>query len=239
MRLILIEGVPGCGKSTLAESLHRDALSSGVNASWYLEESRDHPVHPHIVRNGRNLAEYYLRQWEKFISENASRDHLFILEESLFQSTIRFMVEADKESMIPEYFTQCQLLLSNISSDLIYLQPANIRTHIDWISTLRGEEWTRKVTKYLEATPFCIKRGWFGENCMGEFWSYYADVCDLLVKNAAISSQAIASGKGNFESQLASVLEYTKVDQRLNKGPQSDLRPLALFFPTPQRKSAS
>lgn len=212
MRLILIEGVPGSGKSTLAETLYEEALSSGVNASWYLEESRDHPVHPHIERNGKNLSEYYLRQWENFILENASRDHLFILEGSLFQSTIRFMIEADSESMIPEYFTQCQLLLSNISSDLIYLQPTDIRPHIDWISTIRGVEWTGKVTKYLEGTPFCKKRGWSGENCMGEFWSYYADCCDLLVKNATISSQTIASGKGDFESQLTSALTFTKLD---------------------------
>lgn len=214
MRLILIEGVPGSGKSTLAETLCKEALSSGINASWYLEEARDHPVHPHIDRNGKNLSEYYLRQWKHFISVNASRDHLIILEGSLFQSTIRFMIEADSESMIPEYFTQCQLLLSNICSDLIYLQPTDIRSHIDWISTIRGVEWTGKVTKYLEGTPFCKKRGWSGENCMGEFWSYYADSCDLLVKNASISSQTIASGMGDFESQLTSVLAFTKLDQQ-------------------------
>lgn len=104
MRLILIEGVPGSGKSTLAETLCKEALSLGINASWYLEESRDHPVHPHIDRNGKNLSEYYLRQWKNFISANASRDHLFILEGSLFQSTIRFMLEAGSESMAHEYF---------------------------------------------------------------------------------------------------------------------------------------
>lgn len=217
MRLIFIEGVPGSGKSTLAETLCNEAFSSGVNASWYLEESRDHPVHPHIERNGKNLTEYYLRQWKNFISENASRDHLFILEGSLFQSTIRFMIEADSESIIPEYYTQCQLLLSNISSDLIYLRPTDIRPHIDWISSIRGVEWTKKVTNYLEGTLFCKKRGWSGENCMAEFWSYYADYCDFLVKNTTVSSQTIASGKGNFESQLTSALAFTKLDQQLNK----------------------
>ena len=216
MRLILIEGVPGSGKSKLEETLCEEALSSGLNASWYLEESRDHPVHPHIDRSGMDLSEYYLRQWKNFISANADQDHLFILEGSLFQSTIRFMIEEDNEIMIPEYFAQCQLLLASISADLIYLRPPDIRPHIDWISETRGVDWTGKVSRYLEGTPVCKKNGWSGGNCMNEFWSYYADVCDLLVKSATISSQTIASGKGDFESQLSSALEYTQLDRRLN-----------------------
>ena len=217
MRLILIEGVPGSGKSTLAEILCEKALSAGLSASWYPEESRIHPVHPHKGRDSKNLAEYFLRQWGNFISTNASRDHLFILEGSLFQSTIRFMIEADSESMIPEYFTQCQRLLANTSSELVYLRPPNIRSHIDWTSTTRGAEWTGKVAKYLEGTPFCKKRGWSRESCMSEFWSYYADRCDLLVKTATISSQKITSGTGHFESQLVSALAYTNLDQEPNK----------------------
>lgn len=216
MRLILIEGVPGSGKSTLAEILCEKALSAGLSASWYLEESRNHPIHPHNGRDSKNLAEYFLRQWTNFILANASRDHLFILEGSLFQSTIRFMIEADSESMIPEYFTQCQCLLANIPSELVYLRPPNIRSHIDWTSATRGAEWTGKVAKYLEGTPFCKKQGWSRESCMSEFWSYYADRCDFLVNTATISSQIITSGTDHFESQLVSALAYTNLDQGLN-----------------------
>ena len=213
MRLILIEGVPGSGKSTLAETLCEEALSLGLSASWYLEGSRDHPVHPHKERGSKNFAEYCLRQWESFISASASRDHLFILEGILFQSTIRYMIEADRESIIPEYFTQCQLLLSAISSEMIYLRPPDIRSHIDWISATRGAEWTGKVTKYLERTLFCKKRGCYGDNCMSNFWTCYADRCDLLVNDSTISSQTIASGAGHFESQLISALAHTKLDR--------------------------
>lgn len=120
MRIIFIEGIPGSGKSTLAEKLCDKALSLGIDASWYLEESRGHPVHPHIDRILKNLPEYYLEQWSSFISANASRDHLFILEGSLFQSTIRFMIEEGNELMVPEYFAQCQLLVEH--SELLRLQ---------------------------------------------------------------------------------------------------------------------
>lgn len=212
MRLILIEGVPGSGKSTLAKNLCEVALSKGLCASWFLEESRDHPVHPKKETRSHNLDAYFLQQWTNFISVNASRDHLFILEGSLFQSTIRFMIEADRENLIPGYFALCQRLLAKLSSELIYLRPPDIPSHIDWTSTKRGVEWTGKVSNYLQGTPFCKKRGWSGERCMSDFWAYYADRCDLLVNNTTIPRQIITSGPGYFESQLMSALAYTKLN---------------------------
>lgn len=218
MRLILIEGVPGSGKSTLAETLCKVALSSGINASWYLEESRDHPVHPHVDKSGKNLTEYYLQQWKNFISVNTGRDHLFILEGSLFQSTVRFMLEAGCESIIHEYFIQCQCLFSSIPVNLVYLRPEDIRSHINWISELRGAQWAGKVSKYLEGTLIAKDHGWHHGNCMNEFWYYYAGVCDSLVENTTIPNQTITSGMGCFESQLTTALDYTKLGHRLSNG---------------------
>lgn len=162
LNLLLIEGVPGSGKSSLAEMLCEAAHSVGVSASWYLEESKDHPIHPHNGSRGQTIPERYLRQWDEFVSSNISSDHLFIIEGSLFQSSIRFMLEQGNEEVISQYFISCQSLLSSASPRLIYLRPPEIESHIDWIMAHRGEEWSNKVTKYLEKTPFCLSRVWHG-----------------------------------------------------------------------------
>jgi len=209
VRVILIEGVPGSGKTTLAKFLCEKALARGLTANWYPEGSANHPVHPHTDRTGKNLTEYYLQQWRQFICANTEKSEILILEGSLFQSTIRFMIEADNETVIAQYFKQCQLILCTVPTNLIYLRPPDIRSHIDWTSSIRGSDWTDKVKNYLENTAFCKNRGWSGTLGMTEFWCYYADYCDALVNSTRIPNRTITSGNGYFESRLLAALNYT------------------------------
>jgi hypothetical protein len=227
--LILIEGVPGSGKSTLAEMLYDAANSIGINASWHLEESRDHPVHNHKERPDRALPEYYLGQWEKFILSNGSLDHLFIIEGSLFQSNVRFMMEDSNEELIPSYFSRCESLLAQVSPKLIYLRPAEISQHIDWVMEHRGEEWSEKVSRYIENTPFCSSRHWQGASCMRDFWSYYANICDFLVSQTTIPSHTINCGMGSFKNQFKEAFDYINLDQGLNKTLKTDIKSLTAF----------
>jgi hypothetical protein len=189
------------------------ALKNGESASWYLEESKDHPVHPHV---GDHSPEYFLKQWDIFISSNITRNHLFILEGSLFQSTVRFMMEENNEQQISKYYLQCQALIAKVSPKLIYLRPPELLPHIDWVMNHRGEEWTRKVTEYLENTSFCSSREWSGKSCMRNFWSQYANLCDSLVSKTRFSSYTIKSGIEYYESQFQEALVYTNLSQGPN-----------------------
>lgn len=216
MDLLLIEGVPGSGKSTLAEKLCRKAQLNGISASWYLEESKDHPVHPHEGVRSPALSERYLQAWENFISTNRSLDHLFIIEGSLFQSTVRFILQENGEALIPSYFSACQSLFAGVSVKLIYLRPPDIASHMAWTMEHRGAEWSAKVTGYLEKTAFCSNRGWQGAGCMKNFWSYYADLCDALVVKTTIPSHTIYCASGCFEHPLSEALDYVHLEQGFN-----------------------
>jgi len=210
MDLILIEGLPGSGKSTLAEKLCDFARSNGIQSSWYLEESHEHPVHPIKFRTEKYKAsfpEHCLKQWQTFISNNKEKEQLFILEGSLLQSTVRFMMEANYQGLIADYFSECESILSEVSVQLIYLSPPEITSHIDWVMNHRGIEWTGKVSGYLEATPYCSERGWKGSSCMRSFWSDYAALCDSLVLQSTMSSHSLKTGIEFFEYQFEEVIE--------------------------------
>lgn len=201
MQIILIEGVPGSGKSTLAKLLCQSARASGVEASWYPEESADHPIHPHSGKRTDKTPSYFLKQWRQFINTNSSKTHLFILEGSLFQSTVRFILEENRETEIKSYFKQCESLFAGVPITLLYLRPENIERHISWIIGHREAEWCGKVASYLKNTPFCLAQGWQENEIMHRFWSYYAAVCDELVAATDIPLRQVVSSTGRFEQQ--------------------------------------
>lgn len=48
-KLILVEGLCGTGKSTLAERLHRYLLEQGISSLFYDEGAKEHPVEPELA----------------------------------------------------------------------------------------------------------------------------------------------------------------------------------------------
>jgi hypothetical protein len=225
VELILIEGLPGSGKSTLAEMLCNAAHVNGIRSSWYLEQSKVHPIHPVDFKydsHSRNFPERCLKQWARFVSENKNNDHLFIFEGSLFQSTVRLMLEGKNNELIADYYSECQLILSSVNPKLIYLRAVDAKTHIEWTMEYRGEEWTTKVAEYLEKTPYCTEQQWQGENCMVSFWSDYAQLCDSLVVRTSMPYHTIYAGYGNFESQFNKAISHVNRENWFNKFLQSE-----------------
>jgi len=217
MDLILIEGLPGSGKSTLAENLCEIAKSNGYSSSWYLEEAKNHPVHPIDLRSEKHKTsypEFCLQQWQKFISDNKNNDQLIILEGSLFQSTIRFMMEGNNQDLASGYYSECESILSVINPKLIYLRPPEVMSHIDWLVNQRGNHWTNKVSEYLQATPYCLERNLQGLSGMSVFWSNYARLCDSLIIAPTIESYTINAGVGYFETQTDEALRYSGIENR-------------------------
>lgn len=220
MDLILIEGLPGSGKSTMAEMLCKATQANGIRSSWYLEESKDHPVHPVDIKHdkyNKNYPDLCLSQWAKFVSENKDSDQLFILEGSLFQSTVRFMLEGKNQELISDYYSECQSILSSINPKLIYLRPTNAETHVDWVMEHRGEEWSSKVAKYLEKSPYCYENQWQGKACMASFWSNYAHLCDLLIEQTSMPYHTIHAGNGYFDSQYNKAISHANSESWFNK----------------------
>lgn len=220
VRLVLIEGLPGTGKTSLARSLCEALREGGLDARWYLEEAADHPVHPTTFKQTRHdpaFAERCLDRWNRFVERVGTSGELPLLEGSALQSTVRFMMEqwhANTEA----YFQRFTQTVKPLSPALIYLCPDDALEHSRSVSAHRGAVWSCKVSTYLQETPYSRARNWKGEQGMHSFWSDYAKRCKELVERADMPTLMLKAVPSDAQAQLQKSLEFLRgVDVRIRE----------------------
>jgi hypothetical protein len=211
MALWLIEGLPGAGKSSMAEYLCVLARESGYEAAWYLEESADHPVHPRSLktqrRTGEDFIEVCLHSWSRF-TDNCQKDSVVhILEGSAFQSTVRFMME-ERLTAIEDYYQRFEKIVRPLNPRMVYLRTQNPHLHSQYVSRLRGKGWSTKVSSYLEKTQYSQHKGLSGLVGMHQFWTDYAALCDELAARANMPTKVIDIVPGDWERHRSEAAEF-------------------------------
>ena len=171
MTLWFVEGLPGTGKTTMAQKLCAQARKSGRSAAWYLEEAADHPVHDRELKEGRKNRDIFVKScldaWRRFAENSTKTNGIHILEGGAFQSTVRFMME-EQISGIEDYYSLFEEIVSPFAAHVIYLKPKDATEHSLLTSLSRGDVWTGKVSSYLEKTPYSKSQGlgWYERNAL-------------------------------------------------------------------------
>lgn len=210
MRLILIEGVPGSGKTTTAKVICRLLESKGIEAYWHLEEAAEHPIHPNSLTrecDAPEFADKCLKRWRSFAEQAQKNETLHIMEGSAYQSTVRFMMENDKGG-IEDYFSEFVEVVKPLSPALIYLRPNDVVQNSRYISRVRGEEWATKVSIYETSTPFSTRHKLLGLEGMHVFWKEYAKLCDSLLPLWTLPKHTIKFEPGDWQSHVSEVWRF-------------------------------
>jgi hypothetical protein len=214
MSLWLIEGLPGSGKSTMAERLCSIAMESGYDAVWFLEESDDHPVHPKSLkvkrRNANTFIDACLEAWSQFTEKCRKGSAVYILEGSAFQSTVRFMME-ERLPAIDTYYRRYEEVVAPLNPQMIYLRPREPITHSRRICDLRGKTWTEKVAGYLEMTSYSRHAGLTRLDGMHRFWTNYATLCDKLVSSSTMPVKTIDVIPGEWERHKGEAMNFLRL----------------------------
>jgi hypothetical protein len=211
MTLWFVEGLPGTGKTTMAEQLCAQARKSGLSAAWYLEESIDHPVHGWKLKQGRKNSDMFVKScldaWRLFAENATKTEDLHIFEGSAFQSTVRLMME-EQISGIEGYYVSFEEIVSPLAARVVYLRPKDAIQHSLLTALLRGEVWTGKVSNYLEKTAYSKSRGLVGTSGMHRFWADYAVLCDRIVRKSALPVKTITVEQGEWERHGAEAADF-------------------------------
>ena len=146
-KLILIEGMPGSGKTTTTIQLGECLQQKGFACRWYLEDDDPHPIDC-LDFALKDLVNKMPALWRNFVKQVEEVKGLTIIESRLWQNTAMFMYMAEYPvSEIMKYHQLVWRELSPLSPLLVHLYQENVEDGLKRIFSDRGEQWINKALK--------------------------------------------------------------------------------------------
>lgn len=167
-RLILIEGLPGVGKSTTVDGLRSAGIDWGtskvtfyniynnpLNAFWTWG---DGAVEDEVVDEPYNSAKFTVRMMEKtyrLVNRILTQDLCVVMEGYPFQLVIRNMLKMlGTEQDCRDYYRRFCDAVSYCTPHLFFLEHPNWRDRISQITERRGEAFRTVFYTAMTRTPY-------------------------------------------------------------------------------------
>lgn len=234
-RLILVEGIPGSGKSSVAEWICRELPARGVKVHYHPELPRERSVLDGPIMataRSRGYADRCVARWREFVGEVLADpdESVRVVEGCFFQSAVRFLLEhqhPDGES--ERYMAESEQALLPLAPHLLYLVHRDIARYLrEEIIERKGADTLSKIAIYTETTSWARQRGVEGIDALVAFYQRYRRVCDGLV-NASFMPRLVEDTSDGDWSRL-----HTHVGAWLDKSwPRSGAQARPMNRPHP------
>lgn len=216
MKLILIEGLPGSGKTVLAEQLYA-RLTKEINCKYYEESSYDNPIqkfpfHTYDFKDNKllfDLKNHILIQWEKFSDLIIKDNFLYIMDGRFIHNTI-----------LPVYSflgneEDCLAIINKISGMIlpiepifIYLAYGEIKNFEENINALRGEKWIENDLKNMSNLPIFKKNKINGKDGWVKFWNDWLQIIKKIYLQSKFNKIKIENNYINWDKNFDLIYNY-------------------------------
>ncbi|MBI3973016.1 MAG: hypothetical protein HY332_17195 [Chloroflexi bacterium] len=214
-RLILIEGLPGSGKTTAAKALAARLAQHGIAARSHLEVQDEHPLHvggalhPSGSTTGAALFARYtvetfvdesLRRWETFVRRAAGEPTVHVVESYPYQSTARVLLQMDAPiDRIHAYAAQLEAAMAPLAPVVVYFNRAGPAGALRAIAAQRGPQWTAYVVELVARCPYAERRGVEGLEGVAAVMGAYKALLDALLAKSRLPRLVLADCAGHWE----------------------------------------
>jgi hypothetical protein len=208
--VVLVEGLPGSGKTTTSEQIASVYVQRGESCVWVREEAKDHPyVGPDVRRQHRqtDYDDICLAEWARLVERPVESPRL-VLEGCAMQSTVRFMFEQEwPTDRIERYWKRFMECISEVRAALVYLTHPKPEMFLrDHTVQVRADSWPN-IARHVEQSPAGRALSDAGFDAPIEFWVRYRHLCDALVAEATLPVLTVDTGNG-WEAASSRVVQW-------------------------------
>lgn len=209
-KLILIEGLPGSGKSSTTAFLGESLLRNGITCSWFLENDENHPI-ALLDFALKDLSSKLLPLWEAFVRDTRQNQSITIIESRLWQNTSLFMYMAEYPiEEIVELQERVNEVLAPLSPILIYLYQPDVNEGLRHLRELRDESSLMRDLEMTSQYSWFQSRGKSGFTGWLEFFSEWIEVAEVLYNQWPHNKCRIENPHDNWELAFSRINKYLR-----------------------------
>jgi thymidylate kinase len=151
-KIILIDGMPGSGKSTTGNLISERLNERNIPNKFYHELDENHPLRIYdrqftsfaVTEEAEWFKEKVRQLFSNFVNVINKNNEVVIMESYVFQNTIGFAYNMDMNpACVLKLSKEIQEILHPLEPTLIYYYQVNVEQHWRWICEIRGREFTQ------------------------------------------------------------------------------------------------
>jgi hypothetical protein len=161
-KLLLIEGLPGTGKSSLAAMLAAEFSNRNLEHRLILESSEINPLRFKEGTSAETEIGEFLtsvqEQWRDFVKAALQDETTIILEGMVFQQQINYLTWINRLQNIHPIVEEIFKAIAPLSSRLIYLRNQDPEKAMTDLMSIRGELWVQEKIRPVSNSPYAEAR---------------------------------------------------------------------------------
>jgi thymidylate kinase len=223
--MILIEGIPGSGKSTMAHFLTRQLDQQGIIYKWWYEEEKWHPLYLFedadsleqlfaalAAGHYREIIQATLGKWQELASNLRDTEYVILFDSSLFGYLTWTLFPFGVPIVdIQAYLAQIAGIIYELNPCLIYFHQQDIAANFQRIFARRGGETEVQQIQKVTQSPYAQKYNLQGFTGLVTFWRDYQALTDIAFANLPFVKLALDTTAGEWASYQRQVLDILEL----------------------------
>jgi thymidylate kinase len=209
-KLILVDGMPGSGKSTTGKLISEKLNELNIPNRFFHEQDDNHPLRIYdrqftsfmITEEAEWFVEKVKQLFSDFVKGRLENNEVTIMESYVFQNTIGFAYNMQMNpDRILDLTKTIQNILSQLQPVLIYYYQVNVEQNWRWICEIRGPEFTQNRCG-LYTDEDIIEAG--------KFWTRNQEFIFDIVQNWEITKLIIENKDHQWEEYRERINNFLK-----------------------------